>query len=140
MARKFAGALRDPQFQVTSSEAYLNAYGVMGWRVNGVCRGRTFYASQSQTTEPDSPEKFAKILSNGDNVDVRKLAVYRNEKMQDGLRVEAWFGGRWFQVFTPDDSTQPNDEFRQLLIKICIERQRHLNDFGGLLRFLKLSV
>jgi hypothetical protein len=135
VGRKFAKIL--PQIQVASEEPYLNEYGIPGCRLRGVYSGRTFYLSQSRTTEMASLATIAKVLANGDNIDVRKSALYRNRELQEGLRVEAWDGSTWFQVFTPESIDQPNDEFRQLIIKIYSEQRKSLDGFNELLRVIE---
>ncbi|MGD0920838.1 MAG: hypothetical protein ABSA70_03625 [Terriglobia bacterium] len=138
VARRFAQVLRDPDFRITDNGPYTNDYGIPGWRFVGSRAGRSFYVSQSRTTAPPSPRKVASILSNGDNIDVKKAAIYRNRDLEEGLRVEAWYGSQWFQVFTPDNATQPDDEFRKLLIKICHDRQKGTDDFTDLEQLLDI--
>jgi len=127
VARKFAAVLRDGKFRLVSGNPYESQWGVPGWRYRGIWEGRDFYVSQSRTENPDPPEVVARILSNPDNLDNGKYPAYRNEDSQAGLRVEAWYCGRWFQVFTPDDLSQPNDAFRELTLKIPVgPRATHL--------------
>lgn len=69
---------------------------------------------------------MAYVLWDATNLDERKDALYQNRDLLPdwGLRVEAWYCGRWIQVFTPDNINQPSDELHQLLAKIRNEHQR----------------
>jgi hypothetical protein len=120
VARHFAGALTTREFAVIGGESYRNEKGVKGWRYKGTWRGRDFYISQSATEVPSPPQRIAAIISDAGNLDEGKYPLYQNEIRQLGLRVEAWYFGRWFQVFTPVGSDQPDDEFYSLAQKILI--------------------
>lgn len=135
IGRKFAKIL--PELEMTSEEPYINESGVPGCRLTGLHSGRTFYVSQSRTTQMAPLRMIAKVLANGDNIDVRKSALYRNRELQEGLRVEAWDGSTWFQVFTPDSEQQPDDEFRQIIFKIYSEQHKSLDGFKELLRVIE---
>jgi hypothetical protein len=111
VARKFAAALGDPKFREEPGEPYVNDYGVSGWRYSGNLAGRIFYICESKTEKPTAPGKVARIISNPEHIDRNKTVVYVNRNSQPGVRVEAWYCGRWFQVFTPNVPGQPTDDF-----------------------------
>lgn len=135
VGRKFAKIL--PELEMTFEEPYINESGVQGYRLTGLHSGRTFYVSQSRTTQMAPLRKIAKVLANGDNIDVRKSALYRNRELQEGLRVEAWDGSTWFQVFTPETPQQPDDQFRQLTFKIYSEERKAFDGFSKLLHLIE---
>ena len=111
VARKFAAALGDPNFREEPGQAYLNEYGVRGWRYSGNLAGRIFYISESKTDKTTTPRKIARIISNPEHIDRNKTVVYVNRNLGPGVRVEAWYCGRWYQVFTPNVVGQPTDDF-----------------------------
>ena len=111
VARKFADVLRDPNFRVESGGPYPNEYGVMGWRYSRSLNGRLFYISESKTSIPTPLQKLARIISESEHLDRRHSVVYANRDFGLGVRVEAWYCGTWFQVFTPNVANQPADDF-----------------------------
>lgn len=85
--------------------------------------------STSRSLEPrtqypwDEWHMFSGMLPISTNA--RMLFIRIRDLLPDwGLRVEAWYCGRWIQVFTPDNINQPSDELHQLLAKIRNEHQR----------------
>lgn len=115
LARRFADALTNPHFHVETGGAYINDYGVPGWRCSGRVNGRTFYLSESNARRPSPPKKIAGIILDPGNLDRKKSILYRNRNWEEGLRVEAWCRGhwskQWFEVWTPNLAGQPTNDF-----------------------------
>ena len=118
LARDFARVLEHSDVEIVSSEPYTNDYGIPGWRYSCRFEGREFYVSQSDADRPKRLDQIAKILSDGDNIDPHKSALYRNKNLGEGLRIEAWYCSKWYGVFTPDKFDGPYDKFRELIEKI----------------------
>jgi len=124
LARDFARVLEHPNVEIVGSEPYTNDCGVPGWRHSCRFGGREFYVSQSNTDAPKPLGQIAKILSDGANIDASKPALYRNKSFGEGLRIEAWYCSKWYEVFTPDGCDDPADQFRELAVKIREDMSR----------------
>jgi hypothetical protein len=121
VAREFRKVLSDTDLQISSGTPYINEYGVPGCRFEGIYKYRDFYISQNRTMEIEDvylPEKIAKLVLKDEYIALSRWPIYTNRWYGKGLCVEAWFGGRWFQVFTPDNERQPDDKFTGLIQEI----------------------
>ncbi len=128
VGREFKEVLCAPETGDERCGPYVNEDGIPGWRFEVNYNKRKFYISQSRIIELEelfSPDAIWKIvLKNPNNIDSSKSPIYVNRDLGEGLRVEAWLGKRWFQVFTPDNEQQPDDKFRRLIHEISFSNSR----------------
>ena len=102
VSRQLAHALSDPSFAITGSLSYRNTNGRPGLRLVGRVGGTQVYISQSHTAAPLSSALLIRILSAPDYLDQTKSIIYTaDRRLGPGIRIEAWYCGRWYQVFVP---------------------------------------
>jgi len=98
----FVKLLRNPHLKVILVKPYWNKRGSQGIRWVAQLQGLLIYISESQTTVSSTPDRIATILRYLATIDQTKGPVYHAYRRPGtGLRVEAWYDGRWFQIFTP---------------------------------------
>ena len=126
-ARRFAKALADREFTVVWQQPYLNQYGVQGYCQVGALKGRMFCISQSDSGEPDTPQRLAYIFKD-DHIDQKQPVLCRNREGRLALQAVAWYCSRWHKVFTPD--MLQDDEFSQLMNRIRADKGTKVARFG----------
>jgi hypothetical protein len=99
-ARKFRKVLQQPEFTIEVAEPYWNRFGVQGYCQVGRFRHRLFCVSQSKSEEPDPPAKLCRVFTD-ENVDPRQPVLFRNRHGRLAVQVVAWYGSRWYKMFTP---------------------------------------
>lgn len=122
VARKFAGVLADPDFDLLVEWPYWNRFGSQGHSYYGTCHGRRFCMSQSHQDGADTMESLARVFRNGNSIDTRIGPFYSNRKGQIGLIVAAWRGSQWVQMISPGTPDQPRDMFAALAEKIRADK------------------
>jgi len=102
VARFFTDVLTNPDFKLLSSKLYPNRWGITGIRWTGQLNKRLFYISESRTSTASLPHQLARIISTPESLDRTKEPLYcAYRRLGEGIRIEAWHCGRWFQIFTP---------------------------------------
>lgn len=102
IARRLAELVLHPAFTMASNSSYPNAFGRPGQRLVGNLEGTLIFFSESDILAPSTPAHIARVLAHPDWLDENKSIVYFGHRRGGiGIRIEAWSGGRWYQIFIP---------------------------------------
>jgi hypothetical protein len=99
--------LSHPQLSVVRTKPYVSRqFGWPGIRWVGELDGRLIYVSESRTTIASTPCALANLMMKSNaRFDRRKDAIYfAHRRLGTGRRVEFRYRGRWFEVWSPDDT------------------------------------
>jgi hypothetical protein len=100
-----------------------------------------FCVSQSDSAEPDTPERLAYIFKNDDHIDQKQPVLFRNREGRLALQAVAWYCSRWHKIFTPDVSLQQRDEFSELIDRIRSSKDILVGQFNwGEIESLRLKL
>jgi hypothetical protein len=101
-ALEFAHILSDRNFKIIRKKPYVSRrFGWPGVRWEAKLNGHSIYGSENRTTFPTPPSELAKILMGyGLLIDPSKSVLYR--RLGTGMRIEFRYGGRWYEVWSPD--------------------------------------
>jgi hypothetical protein len=102
VGRELALVLNNPAFAIRSTFDYRNSAGRLGLRLVGSVGNTPFHIAQSHTTAPPSLALLERILTDPNCLDCSKSIIYdAGRRLGRGIRIEAWYLGRWYHVFVP---------------------------------------
>jgi hypothetical protein len=102
VGRELAFVLKSPSFSIRSISEYRNRHGRLGLRLDGSTEDTPFHIAQSHTTTAISLALLQRILTDPNCLDRRKSIIYNaGRRLGCGIRIEAWYLGRWYHIFIP---------------------------------------
>lgn len=102
VGRELALVLKNPSFAITSASEYRNSRGYSGVRFAGSVGNTPLYIAQSHTTVLPSLALLEQILTDPNCLDCSKSIIYNaGRRLGWGVRIEAWYLGRWYHIFVP---------------------------------------
>jgi hypothetical protein len=99
-ARKLVAMMRSGKILIIHHENYVNEKGLPG--IEYVCTygDRRFYFSESRTELPSQIQRFIRVLSDTNNILIKKPVTFLNRHGELGLYLEARSGSQWFKFHT----------------------------------------
>ncbi len=104
-ALEFAHKLSDRNFKIIRKKPYVSRrFGWPGVRWEAELNGHPIYGSENRTTVPTPPSELAKILMHCERCldQSKRVSYFAPRRPGTGMRVEFHYGGRWYEVWSPD--------------------------------------